>query len=107
MYHYWLRRKAKYAVGLACSVFVFAYFFFHFFQGDRGLSNYISLDKQVSEAKQTLAQITEKRQGLEHRVSRMRSENLDTEILDERVRAVFGYGRPDEFELAQEHDIVE
>ena len=52
--------------------------------------------KQVSSAEQTRAATRNVREGYERRISLLRSEHLDADMLDERARIMAGLVRPDE-----------
>ena len=73
------------------------YFLVHAFHGDRGVLAWMHLQKQVSVAEQTLSQTRTVRTGYDRRISLLRSEHLDADMLDERARIMAGLVRPDEF----------
>ena len=54
------------------------------------------LQKQVTVAEQTLQQTRTVRTDQERRISLLRSEQLDADMLDERARIMAGLVRPDE-----------
>ena len=72
------------------------YFLVHAFHGDRGILAWMHLQKQVSSAEQTRAATRNVREGYERRISLLRSEHLDADMLDERARIMAGLVRPDE-----------
>jgi len=73
------------------------YFLVHAFHGDRGVLAWMHLQKQVSVAEQTLSETRTVRAGHDRRISLLRSEHLDADMLDERARIMAGLVRPDEF----------
>lgn len=73
------------------------YFLVHSFQGDRGVLAWMHLQKQVTVAEQTLGETRAVRTEYERRISLLRSEQLDADMLDERARIMAGLVRPDEF----------
>lgn len=73
------------------------YFLVHAFHGDRGILAWMHLQKQVAVAEQTLAETKSVRTEYENRISLLRSEHLDADMLDERARIMTGLVRPDEF----------
>jgi cell division protein FtsB len=74
------------------------YFGYHAYQGDNGLKAQRSYAEQVVALEKELAVMKAARAKLEHRVSLLKAENLDPDMLDERARAVLNYAHP--------HDIV-
>lgn len=73
------------------------YFLVHSFQGDRGVLAWMHLQKQVTVAEQTVGETRSVRTEYEQRISLLRSEQLDADMLDERARIMAGLVRPDEF----------
>lgn len=73
------------------------YFLVHSFQGDRGVLAWMHLQKQVTVAEQTVDETRSVRTAYERRISLLRSEQLDADMLDERARIMAGLVRPDEF----------
>lgn len=73
------------------------YFLVHSFQGDRGVLAWMHLQKQVTVAERNLGQTKSVRTEYERRISLLRSEQLDADMLDERARIMAGLVRPDEF----------
>lgn len=73
------------AAGLAVS-----YFLYHAHHGARGLETKQELKTQLAELRQDLAELKKDRADWENRVALMRREELDRDLLDERVRAVLG-----------------
>jgi cell division protein FtsB len=71
----------------ATVVFYFAY---HAIQGERGLLTLWQLNQQVSAADEQLAALEAEHDALAHRVSLLRPESLDQDMLDERARRVLG-----------------
>lgn len=91
-----LRRRSRAAFAALLGAVVVGYFGYHAVHGDRGLNDWFVLSGQITELqkKSTLnqAQIA----VLERRVALLRDQSLDPDMLDERVRAVLGFGRGDE-----------
>ena len=91
---FYFLKKHRYAY-LLFLLFVM-YFIYHTFQGERGLFVWFNLKKTLIESEQFLQKLQAEREQLELRVSLLRSENLDLDILDERARDVLGFARDDE-----------
>ncbi len=91
-----VRKRARHIAGPVLGACVFGYFAYHAVQGDRGLISWLQLSQQVEEATATLATVTEKRKILERRTGLLRPDNLDPDMLDERVRATLNFVHPDD-----------
>jgi len=77
-------------------VCLIAYFAYHTVQGERGLFALYQLGQEVTRAETTLAALKERREQMAHRVSLLRPDNLDPDMLEERARAVLHLIREDE-----------
>ena len=73
-----------------------AYFMFHAVQGERGLLTWMQVRQQAAAAETELAMSAAERERWEARIARLRSSNLDPDLVDERARYVAGLGRADE-----------
>lgn len=80
-------------------VCVVLYFAYHAVQGDRGIRALLDYENQVEITKAQLAEVKAEREQLEHRVSLLRSDNLDPDLLEERARAVLNFAHPNEFAI--------
>lgn len=76
--------------------FIFAYFVFHCFYGNRGIISYLKLHKSLVEVQLELKELTSNRIDLEHKVVMLRPESLDKDLLDEKARYVLGLALPKE-----------
>ena len=72
------------------------YLGFHAVQGERGVFALRQIQSEIETAEATLEQVRGQRVALETRASRLRSESLDLDLLEERARAVLNYAHPDE-----------
>lgn len=72
------------------------YFAVNAFTGNRGLRAAQDLEQQKAEMKGELARLKADRRRWEHRVSLLRSDSIDPDMLDERVRAMLDYVDPNE-----------
>ncbi len=91
-----LKRRARDLVGPVLGLSALLYFVYHAVEGDRGLLAYFRLTHDIAETQAGLDQIAADRQALELRVSRLRSNSLDRDLLEERARAILNYVRPEE-----------
>ena len=92
------RRSRRMIVPIVGALFV-CYFLVHAFHGDRGVIAWMHLQKQVAAAEQTIAATRHVREDYERRISLLKSEHLDADMLDERARIMAGLVRPDEIIL--------
>jgi cell division protein FtsB len=91
-----LKRRARDLVGPVLGLSALVYFVYHAVEGDRGLFAYFRLTHHIVETQAALDQVAAEREALERRVSRLRNESLDRDLLEERARAILNYVRPDE-----------
>lgn len=64
--------------------------------GGKGYLRLLEQQQEIQLLESDLITVQAQRDRLEDRVQRLREETLDLDMLDERVRAVLGYARPDE-----------
>jgi cell division protein FtsB len=72
------------------------YFAVNAFTGNRGLRAAQDIEQQKAEMKGELARLKAERRMWEHRVSLLRSDRIDPDMLDERVRAMLDYVEPND-----------
>ena len=65
-------------------------------QGERGLLRWVERSAEVEKTRAEVAALAEERQKLERRVSQLRSDNLDLDLLDQEARRLLNLGHPDE-----------
>ena len=65
-------------------------------QGERGLLGWIERSADVEKTRAEVAALAEERRKLERRVSQLRSDNLDLDLLDQEARRLLNLGHPDE-----------
>ena len=93
---YDIRRHLKAAVAPFLCFCAVIYFGYHTVQGDRGLIAYARLSNEIADAREALAKVHTERAALEHRVSLLRPDSIDRDMLDEQARRVLGYSDPDD-----------
>lgn len=91
-----IRRRGRHVAGAILGALLFAYFTFHAIQGDRGLLAWVQLKQQITHAMTDLTASADERNKWEGRIALLRSDHLDPDMLDERVRVVTGLGKKDE-----------
>lgn len=77
------------------------YFGVNAYTGNHGLRAQKDLDQQIAQSSVELATLKAERVNWERRVSLLRSNSLDPDILDERARALLDYVDPRELVLHQ------
>ena len=75
---------------------IFLYIIFHTIQGDRGLIAFMQIHAEVLAAKQTQQTLISKKKRLQNKVTLLSRKSLDKDMLEERVRIMLGYSRPNE-----------
>lgn len=91
-----IRRRARQIAPQVLGACIVGYFAFHAVQGDRGVLAYMRLEKDLEQAKAVQEELAGQRSELENRVSRLRPDNLDRDLLEERARDVLNFAREDE-----------
>src|SRR5437660_5630469 len=97
-------RKLLRAVLNALSLYTIAalvicYFSFNAYSGNRGLRAKQDLDQQIAELSAELDALKAERAMWERRVSLLKSESIDPDMLDERARVLLNYADPRELTL--------
>jgi cell division protein FtsB len=72
------------------------YFGYHGVQGDRGLIAWWNLRYELEKVEANLAEVSAEKRAMEHRVSLLRPESLDRDMLEERARVMLGFVHPDD-----------
>ena len=92
------------ALGLyAAAALLIGYFGVNAYTGARGLKANQDLAQQMSELTVELAALKLERARWEHRVSLLRSDAIDPDLLDERVRAMLDYADPHDAVMVLKH----
>jgi cell division protein FtsB len=91
-----MRRRAKVLAAPVLGLALIGYFAYHLVEGDRGLRAWLRVTQELRGAKSNLADIAAERAALEHRVSHMRGDQVDPDLLDSQVRATLDLAAPDE-----------
>jgi cell division protein FtsB len=78
----------------AGSALVIAYFAVNAYSGNHGLRAQQDLDQQFAALNQELSQLKQERADWQRRVKLLKSESIDPDVLDERVRAGLNYLDP-------------
>ena len=65
-------------------------------QGERGLLRWVERSADAEKLRAEVAALAEERRKLERRVSQLRTESLDLDLLDQEARRTLNLGHPDE-----------
>lgn len=91
-----MRRRFRHAavpVLCACGV---VYFGYHAIQGDHGLVTYRRYGQYIETLQRDYDKTVRERKTLEHRVSLLRPQSLDPDLLEERARDILGFAHPND-----------
>lgn len=91
-----MRRRARVVVGPVVGLALIGYFAYNLVEGDRGLQAWRRITQQLSLAEQNLATVDDQRASLDRRVTHLRSNHVDPDLLDTQVRRTLDVVRPDE-----------
>jgi cell division protein FtsB len=94
-----LRKRARHVVAPVLGACLMGYFGYHLVQGERGVLAWLRLSNELREAEVVAADVRLQRDTLERRVSQLRPDSLDRDLLDERARATLNVAQPNEIIL--------
>jgi cell division protein FtsB len=96
-----LRRRAHFVIGPVIGLALTGYFVYHLIDGDHGLIRWLSLTREIRVEHANLEAVRAQRKALDVRVSDLKPNHLDPDLLDERVRATLNLVAPDEIVIMQ------
>lgn len=91
-----LRRRAQFIVGPVLGIALTGYFAYHLVEGDRGLNAWLRLNREIRTATANLDTVRAQRAALDLKVSELRPDHVDPDLLDERIRATLNLASPDD-----------
>jgi cell division protein FtsB len=91
-----IRRRGRRIAGPVAAVSLVVYFSYHLVEGDRSLMAWRRLSGEIQLAQAQLSQSESERSALQQRVSLLRPNHLDRDLLDERARAALNLAARDE-----------
>lgn len=78
------------------------YFSYHTLSGERGMLALIQLTQKVDRMENELDLVRAERLSIEHKVTLMRPDSLDLDLVDEQARRSLGYANKDEIVIFTE-----
>src|SRR5215467_9739563 len=96
-----LRRRAHLIIGPAVGIALTGYFAYHLVEGERGFKAWLHLNREIRSATANLEAVRAQRAALDLRVSSLRPEHVDPDLLDERIRATLNLASPDDVVIMQ------
>lgn len=94
-----LRRRLLTTVWVLFSALTLVYFGYHSMQGRYGLQANRQFEIALAEQQAILASLRQDKSKLEHRLSLLRAQSLDPDLLDENARRQLGFLHPNEVVL--------
>ncbi len=88
-----VKRKFDLIVMIVC-LSLLGYFGWHGYYGPRSFDHRDALQSKAAELDLKLTQIRDQHQALERKVSLMRPQSIDPDMLDELARSTLDYGKP-------------
>src|ERR1700693_79883 len=99
-----MRRRAKGLVPPVLGLALTGYFAYHLVEGDRGLRVWLRVTQELRVAKENLSAGAADRAALDHRVSHMRPDQVDPDLLDSQARRTLDVAAPDEIVIIEPPD---
>jgi cell division protein FtsB len=91
-----LGRRARSVAGPILGIALTGYFAYHLVEGDRGLKAWLRLNREIGTATANLDAVRAQRAALDLKVSELRPDHVDPDLLDERIRATLNLVLPDD-----------
>jgi len=96
-----LRRRVHLILGPLVGIALTGYFAYHLVEGERGFKAWLRLNREIRTATANLEAVRAQRAALDLRVSNLRPEHVDPDLLDERIRATLNLVSPDDIVIMQ------
>ena len=96
-----MRRRAHLVIGPVLGIALTGYFAHHLVEGERGFKAWLRLNRELRTATANLEAVRAQRAAIELRVSSLRPEHVDPDLLDERIRATLNLVSPDDIVIMQ------
>jgi cell division protein FtsB len=96
-----LRKRARFIAGPTLGIALTGYFVYHLIEGDHGLLAWVRLTREIREQNAKLEEVRAHRAALDLKVSDLKPEHIDPDLLDEQVRATLNLVAPNEIVIMQ------
>src|ERR1700730_14235300 len=96
-----LRRRVHFILGPMVGIALTGYFAYHLVEGERGFKAWLRLNREIRTATANLEAVRAQRAAVDLRVSNLRPEHVDPDLLDERIRATLNLVSPDDVVIMQ------
>jgi cell division protein FtsB len=96
-----LRKRARFVVSPAMGIALTGYFVYHLIEGDHGLLAWLRVSREIRAETANLQTVRAQRAALDLKVSNLKPEHIDPDLLDEQVRATLNLAAPDEIVIMQ------
>ena len=96
-----MRRCVPVVLGPLMGISLTGYFAYHLIEGDRGLSAWFRLSREIRDENTKLHAVRAERANLDLEVANLRPEHVDPDLLDERIRATLNLVAPDDIVIMQ------
>ena len=96
-----IKRRAHLILGPVIGIALTGYFFYNLIEGEHGLLRWLSLTREIRAESANLEAARGQRQALDLRVSNLKPDHVDPDLLDEQVRATLNLVAPDEIVIMQ------
>jgi cell division protein FtsB len=96
-----MRRCVRVILGPILGISLTGYFAYHLIEGERGLSAWFRLNREIREETIKRQEVQARRTMLDLKVANLRPEHVDPDLLDERIRATLNLVAPDDVVIMQ------
>jgi cell division protein FtsB len=96
-----MRRRAHLVIAPVLGIALTGYFAYHLVEGQRGFKAWLRLNGEIRTATVNLEAVRAQRAAVDVKVSNLRPEHVDPDLLDERVRATLNLVSPDDIVVMQ------
>ena len=96
-----LRRRVHLILVPLVEIALTRYFSYHLVEGERGFKALLRLNREIRTATANLEAVRAQRAAVDLRVSNLRPEHVDPDLLDERIRATLNLVSPDDIVIMQ------
>lgn len=80
------------------------YFSYHLFTGNRGLLSWKKVKAELQAEKEVYERLLPEKENLENKVRHLRSNHVERDLLDERVRAMLNFGTEKETVIIRDEE---